>query len=243
MANCVTVCSTLSSKTRKCSFSRPVTGRLRVSHTVTGTSTRLVSMRRLAAGLTAAARVPWRASRWPPVHGSARARARPGKPPQNDSASHGPNLLGQYSTPSRLADESRWNCCTAQYARGAGISGTMEGSRRWVFSSSRLAAFASLGPQVVRRSLPRPFFPRFSPPMCRVCDRPLEEISRIPVCRACLEAPAAFERGVLLRQLPNAISERLSPGCGGPLRAVPARAARFRRGLLLRILRRACCGS
>jgi len=25
--------------------------------------------------------------------------------------------------------------------------------------------------------------------VCRVCERPLEEISRIPVCRACLEAP------------------------------------------------------
>src|ERR1035441_2648133 len=51
---CVMVCSTRSSSTRKCSFSSPVTGRFWGSHTETGTSTRLVSMRRLAEGLDSA---------------------------------------------------------------------------------------------------------------------------------------------------------------------------------------------
>ena len=50
MEKCVMACSILSSKTRKCSFSRPVTGRFSGSQTVTGTSTRLVSTRRLAPG-------------------------------------------------------------------------------------------------------------------------------------------------------------------------------------------------
>ena len=58
MAKCVMVCSTLSSSTLKCSFSSPVTGRLKGSHTVTGTSTRLVSLRMLACGLRESATVP-----------------------------------------------------------------------------------------------------------------------------------------------------------------------------------------
>src|ERR1039457_7733822 len=39
------LCSTLSSKILKFSFSRPVTGRFIGSHTDTGTSTRLISLR------------------------------------------------------------------------------------------------------------------------------------------------------------------------------------------------------
>ena len=45
---CVMVCSTRSSKSLKCSLSSPVTGRLVGSQTETGTSTRFVSMRRVA---------------------------------------------------------------------------------------------------------------------------------------------------------------------------------------------------
>src|SRR4051812_8815679 len=45
IANWVMACSTRSSKTRKCSFSRPVTGRLSWSLTETGIRTRLVSTR------------------------------------------------------------------------------------------------------------------------------------------------------------------------------------------------------
>ena len=63
-----------------------------------------------------------------------------------------------------------------------------KGSRRWVFSSSRLAAFANLGPQTVVAAS-RAFFSLVFPATCRVCERPLQEISRIPVCRACLDAP------------------------------------------------------
>ena len=48
IANCVMVCSTRSSKTRKFSFSSPVTGRLSGSFTETGMSTRFVSTRRVA---------------------------------------------------------------------------------------------------------------------------------------------------------------------------------------------------
>src|SRR5450759_1303216 len=54
----VMVCSTRSSSTRKCSFSSPVTGRFWGSHTETGTSTRLVSMRRLAEGLDSGGGTP-----------------------------------------------------------------------------------------------------------------------------------------------------------------------------------------
>src|SRR5450759_254499 len=54
----VMVCSTWSSSTRKCSFSSPVTGRFWGSHTETGTSTRLVSMRRLDDRLDSAGGTP-----------------------------------------------------------------------------------------------------------------------------------------------------------------------------------------
>src|SRR5215470_14924538 len=47
MANCTMGCSTLSSKRRKFSFSRPDTGRFILSLTLTGTSTSWVSTRRL----------------------------------------------------------------------------------------------------------------------------------------------------------------------------------------------------
>src|SRR5215831_15212247 len=47
MANCTMGCSTLSSKRRKFSFSRPDTGRFILSLTLTGTRTSWVSTRRL----------------------------------------------------------------------------------------------------------------------------------------------------------------------------------------------------
>src|SRR5262249_137522 len=50
IAKCLISCSTLSSKTLKCSFSRPVTGRLKGSQTVTGTSTKFRSTRKFAGG-------------------------------------------------------------------------------------------------------------------------------------------------------------------------------------------------
>src|ERR1035437_8942151 len=70
MANCVIGCGTLSSKTRKFSFSRPETGRFSGSLTVTGTRIRVVSTRILArpgascfeAGLGGGSILTWPAS-------------------------------------------------------------------------------------------------------------------------------------------------------------------------------------
>ena len=60
--------------------------------------------------------------------------------------------------------------------------------RRWVFSSSRRAAVGNIGPSVVRTTS-RALFSLFFPADCRICCRPLDEISRVPVCRNCLAAP------------------------------------------------------
>lgn len=57
--------------------------------------------------------------------------------------------------------------------------------RRWVFSSSRRAAVANIGPSVVRTSF-RALFSLLFPSDCRICSHPLREVSRIPVCTACL---------------------------------------------------------
>ena len=60
--------------------------------------------------------------------------------------------------------------------------------RRWVFSSSRLAAVANIGTSVVR-SASHALFSLFFPDDCRICGRPLYEASRVPVCRPCLRKP------------------------------------------------------
>ena len=59
----------------------------------------------------------------------------------------------------------------------------------------------------------------------------------MPVCRACLSAPRAAGGGILLRFLPDSVSESFSAGCGRTLRALPVRIARLRLGLLFRGLR------
>jgi ComF family protein len=59
---------------------------------------------------------------------------------------------------------------------------------RWVFSSALLANFG-------RSVLPfaEKAFCGLFPDDCRVCGEPLREISRIPVCSACLRQPTAME--------------------------------------------------
>lgn len=60
--------------------------------------------------------------------------------------------------------------------------------RRWVFSSSSRATVAIIGPSIVRPAS-HALFSLFFPTDCRVCGVPLREVSRIPVCRHCLQAP------------------------------------------------------
>src|SRR5579872_3729636 len=61
--------------------------------------------------------------------------------------------------------------------------------RRWVFSSSsRRTAIASIGPSVARTTS-RALFSLVFPCDCRICAKPLTEISRIPVCARCLSEP------------------------------------------------------
>ena len=59
-----------------------------------------------------------------------------------------------------------------------------------VFSSSWLARTASgeLAPSRLR-TIPSVLFSFLFPDECRICEQPLQEISRIPVCRACLAKP------------------------------------------------------
>ncbi len=59
-----------------------------------------------------------------------------------------------------------------------------------VFSSSRLTKSASIdfAPEFVRK-FPQRLFSLVFPDECRICEQPLEEISRIPVCRSCLAKP------------------------------------------------------
>jgi ComF family protein len=58
---------------------------------------------------------------------------------------------------------------------------------RWVFSSALLTNFG-------RSVLPfaEKAFCGLFPDNCRVCEQPLHEISRIPVCRKCLDSPAVL---------------------------------------------------
>src|SRR5258705_6423950 len=60
--------------------------------------------------------------------------------------------------------------------------------RRWVFSSSRIATVASITSPVVP-SASRALFSLVFPDDCRICQRPLLEITPIPVCRDCLSEP------------------------------------------------------
>jgi len=67
--------------------------------------------------------------------------------------------------------------------------GYNEGSKRgWVFSSSRRTAVVSIGPSVVRTAS-HALFSLFFPDDCRICARPLREVTRIPVCGKCLREP------------------------------------------------------
>ncbi len=68
----------------------------------------------------------------------------------------------------------------------------MVSQRRWVFSSSPRATSARTGPSVVR-SASRALFSLLFPDDCRICGEGLREISRIPVCPACLKSPQPFE--------------------------------------------------
>jgi ComF family protein len=60
---------------------------------------------------------------------------------------------------------------------------------RWVFSS-RSRAEVSDSRVSILRAAPRALFSLLFPDDCRICERPLREISRIPVCRKCLGEPA-----------------------------------------------------
>jgi ComF family protein len=62
-------------------------------------------------------------------------------------------------------------------------------SGRWVFSSSRRATTYAIAVPAAVETASRAFFSLFYPDDCRVCRRPLTEISRVPVCRACLGQP------------------------------------------------------
>ena len=73
----------------------------------------------------------------------------------------------------------------------AGSFGYNRISRRWVFSSSRRAAVANSTLSLVRTT-PHALFSLLFPDDCRICARPLREISRIPVCGTCLNAPEPF---------------------------------------------------
>jgi ComF family protein len=65
--------------------------------------------------------------------------------------------------------------------------------RGCVFSSSWLArsTLGELAPSSARK-IPAALFSFLFPDQCRLCDEPLEEISRVPVCRACLAKPEAL---------------------------------------------------
>jgi ComF family protein len=61
---------------------------------------------------------------------------------------------------------------------------------RWVFSSRNRAAAVAGDRVPFLRVASRALFSLLFPDDCRVCGHPLEEISRIPVCRGCLTGPA-----------------------------------------------------
>jgi len=61
-------------------------------------------------------------------------------------------------------------------------------SRGWAFSSSRRAAFANIGPSVVK-SASCALFSLVFPSDCRICGGVLSTLSRLPVCADCLKRP------------------------------------------------------
>src|SRR5579883_1164416 len=178
------VCSTLSSKIRKCSFSSPVTGLLLGSHTVTGISTRLLFTRmfdlgRLAAGAAAAG-----FSLGVMVTCPQKTKG-PSNPSRVSRAlSIGQDRLCPYCTPLGCHNKFTKSCICPQ--SDFSYNRTW---RRWVFSSSiRRTAVANIGPSVVRTTS-RALFSLLFPGDCRICSQPLTEISRIPVCAHCLSEP------------------------------------------------------
>lgn len=80
---------------------------------------------------------------------------------------------------------NRHNLECIAYNRDFRYNGTW---RRWVFSSSNRATVPIVGPSIARLTS-RALFSLFFPTNCRICTTPLEEVSRIPVCRNCLTAP------------------------------------------------------
>jgi ComF family protein len=62
----------------------------------------------------------------------------------------------------------------------------------WIFSRSGRASVATYGFPAVR-SASHALFSLFFPDSCRICHQHLYEVTRIPVCRACLEAPQPLE--------------------------------------------------
>lgn len=60
---------------------------------------------------------------------------------------------------------------------------------RWVFSSS--GQTTSFGPPGVQSAF-HALFSLFFPDDCRVCGRPLQDVTRIPLCRECLLPPEPF---------------------------------------------------
>ncbi len=63
--------------------------------------------------------------------------------------------------------------------------------RRWIFSAEELIDHLSVARTALNRAI-SPFFALLLPEDCCVCNRPLTNISRIPVCPDCLAEPAAF---------------------------------------------------
>ncbi len=100
----------------------------------------------------------------------------------------GPLPRGRAPNRFRAEPRPRGSAWTAGFRRRP-KSATMVGQRRWVFSSRSRAAVASNRVPFVRAAL-RALFSLLFPDDCRICSRPLDEISRVPVCRQCLEEPA-----------------------------------------------------
>jgi ComF family protein len=59
---------------------------------------------------------------------------------------------------------------------------------RWVFSSSSLSSYTPTAVQEAFHAL----FSLFFPDDCRICGRPLQHASRIPLCPGCRRAPEPF---------------------------------------------------
>jgi competence protein ComFC len=62
--------------------------------------------------------------------------------------------------------------------------------RGWIFSSRRFTRTALVVTPAFLRKTSSDFFALIFPDDCRICAAPLKEVTRIPVCRACLSKPA-----------------------------------------------------